>query len=113
MSLLWGRGFHIFKPVDVSRDDPEFPVHVLIQQARYFGPFPLSYKTFLDEQQERILAAIHIYIEEHDMRKPISLVEDKEITPEDKTFLCDIMRMDPRDRPTAKALLKHDWFRVV
>jgi hypothetical protein len=24
----------------------------------------MSYKTFLDEEQERILAAIHIYIEE-------------------------------------------------
>jgi casein kinase II subunit alpha len=33
MSLIWGRGFHIFKPVDVPADDTEFPVHVLIQQA--------------------------------------------------------------------------------
>jgi casein kinase II subunit alpha len=110
MSLIWGRGFHIFKPVDVPADDAEFPVHVLIQQARYFGPFPLSYKTFLDEDQERILAAIHIYIEEHGLRKPFSQVEDKEITLEDNAFLCNIMQMDPRDRPTAKALLKQGWF---
>lgn len=110
MSLIWGRGFHIFKPVDVPADDAEFPVHVLIQQARYFGPFPLSYKTFLDEDQERILAAIHIYIEEHGLRKPFSQVEDEEITSEDKAFLCNIMQMDPRDRPTAKALLKQEWF---
>ena len=112
MSLIWGRGFHIFKPADVSADDPEFPVHVLIQQARYCGPFPLSYKTSLDEEHERILAAIHIYIEEHGIRKPFSQVEDKEITSEDKTFLCHIMQMDPRDRPTAKGLLQHDWFKA-
>jgi len=94
----------------VSADDAEYPAHVLIQQARYFGPFPLSYKTFLDEEQEKILAAIHIYIEEHGIRKPFSQVEDKEIRSGDKKFLCGIMQMDPRDRPTAKELLNHDWF---
>lgn len=113
MSLICGRGFHIFKPVNVLADDAEFPVHVLAQQARYFGPFPLSYKTFLDEEQERVLAAIHIYIEERGVRKPFSLVEDEELTSEDKAFLCDIMQLDRRDRPTAKALLEHDWFDVL
>ncbi|KAK5711485.1 hypothetical protein LTR17_018360 [Elasticomyces elasticus] len=110
ISLFWGRDFHIFKPLKVSADDAEFPAHVLIQQARYFGPFPLSYKTFLDEEQEKILAAIHIYIEEQGIRIPFAQVEDKEITSEDKELLCDMMQMDPRDRPTAKDLLKHDWF---
>lgn len=62
ISLIWGRNFHIFKPMKVSADDAEFPVHVLIQQARYFGPFPLTYETYLDEEEEKILAAIHIYI---------------------------------------------------
>ena len=113
MSLIWGRGFHIFKPADISAGDAEFPVHVLVQQARYFGPFPLCYKTYLDEEQERILAAIHIYIEERGIRKPFSQVGDKEITTEDKVLLCDIMQLDPRDRPTAKALLEHDWFDVL
>ena len=110
ISLIWGRGFHIFKPADVLADDAEFPVHVLIQQARYFGLFPLSYETFLDQEQEKILAAIHIYIEERGIRKPFSQVEDKEIIPKDKEFLCDIMQLDSMDRPTAKVLLKHDWF---
>lgn len=70
----------------------------------------MSYKTLLDEDQEKILAAIHIYIEEQGMRKPFSQVEDKEITSEDKEFLCDIMQVDPRDRPTAEALRGHKWF---
>jgi len=98
--------------MDVSVDDAEFPVHVLVQ-ARYFGPFPLSYKTYLDEEKERILAATHIYIEERGIHKTFSQVEDKEITPEDKAFPCDIMQLDPRDRPTAKALLEHDWLDVL
>jgi hypothetical protein len=70
----------------------------------------MSYKTFLDEEQERILAAIHIYIEERDNRKPFELVEDEEITSEDKVFLCDVMQLDPMERLKAKELLKHRWF---
>jgi casein kinase II subunit alpha len=70
----------------------------------------MSYKTFLDEEQERILAAIHIYIEERDNRKRFELVEDEEITSEDKVFLCDVMQLDPMERPKAKELLKHRWF---
>jgi casein kinase II subunit alpha len=61
----------------------------------------MSYKTFLDEEQERILAAIHIYIEERDNRKRFELVEDEEITSEDKVFLCDVMQLDPMERPKA------------
>jgi casein kinase II subunit alpha len=72
----------------------------------------LSYKTFLDEEQERILAAIHIYIEEQDTRKPFSQVEDKEVTSEDKEFLCDVMQLDPMERPAAKGLLQHRWFNI-
>ncbi|KAI7349067.1 hypothetical protein KC354_g13360 [Hortaea werneckii] len=64
-SLFWGRGFHIFKPdAGVSADDPEFPAHVLMEQARYFGPFPLRYKKLLDEESESNLAAIHVLIEQ-------------------------------------------------
>lgn len=111
MSLLWGRGFHIFKPVDrVSADDPEFPAHVLMEQARYFGPFPLRYKELLDKESECTLAAIHVLIEQQGTRKPFSLIEDEEVLPEDKEFLCDVMKLDPLERSTARELLQHRWF---
>ncbi|KJX94470.1 hypothetical protein TI39_contig4189g00010 [Zymoseptoria brevis] len=110
ISLIWGRNFHIFKPRVISADDEEFLVHVLIQQARYFGPFPLSYEMWLDKEQQQVLAAVHIHIEEQDMRKPFLQAEDEEMTLEDRDFLCGIMKLDPRDRPTAQELLKSDWF---
>ena len=114
MSLFWGRGFHMFKPVDgVSADDPEFRAHVLMEQARYFGPFPLRYKELLDEGSESILAAIHVLIEQQGTRRPFSLVRDEEVLPEDKKFLCDIMQLDPLQRPTAGELLQHRWFDVL
>jgi hypothetical protein len=42
----------------------------------------------LDEEQNQILAAVHVHIEEQDLRKPFSLVEDKDVTQEDKDFIC-------------------------
>ncbi|TKA76808.1 hypothetical protein B0A49_00544 [Cryomyces minteri] len=65
ISLIWGKNWHMFKPTQVSADDEEYPTHVLIQQARFFGPFPLSYEDAIDAEQNRILAAILYYIEEH------------------------------------------------
>ena len=79
MSLIWGKNWHIFKPTQISADDEENPIHVLIQQARYFGPFPLSYEDFIDAEQNRIL-------------------------------ICKIMKLDPRDRSTAKQLLQDGGF---
>lgn len=110
ISLFWGRGFHIFKPAGVKADDPEFPAHVLMEQARYFGPFPLRFKELLDEESESVLAAIHVLIEQQGTRKPFSLVRDEEVLPEDKEFLCDVMKLDPLERPTARELLQHRWF---
>jgi hypothetical protein len=52
-------------------------------------------------------------VSEHGIRKPFSQVVDKEITSEDKAFHCDIMQMDSGDRPTAKVLLKHEWFDML
>jgi hypothetical protein len=38
------------------------------------------------------------------------MIQDKEFTPEDQTFLIKIMMLDPRDRPTAKQLLEASSF---
>ncbi|RMZ85263.1 hypothetical protein DV738_g379, partial [Chaetothyriales sp. CBS 135597] len=112
ISLIWGKNWHIFKPDKVSADHEEYAVHVLIQQARFFGPFPLSYEDVIDTEQNQILAGVLYYIEEHNLRKPFSLVQDEEVTSEDKEFICKIMQMDPRDRPTAKQLLADEWFNL-
>ena len=43
-------------------------------------------------------------------RKPFHMVKDKEFEPADKDFIIKIMKLDPRDRPTAKELLQESWF---
>lgn len=41
---------------------------------------------------------------------PFGMVTEREVVKEDKEFILKIMKMDWRDRPTAKQLLKDEWF---
>lgn len=73
----------------------------------FFGPFPLTYKTLADSQTLKYLAEIMNNVPQ---RKPFHMIKDKEFEQEDKTFLLKIMKLDPRDGPTAKELLQDKWF---
>ncbi len=42
--------------------------------------------------------------------KPFARVGPKEIPPADMSFVMKIMKLDPRDRPTAEELLADVWF---
>jgi serine/threonine protein kinase len=48
----------------------------------------------------------------HREMKPFEYITDREIIKEDKALLLKIMKLDPRDRPTAKELLQDEWFQV-
>uniref|UniRef100_A0A093W1V4 Serine/threonine-protein kinase PLK3 n=1 Tax=Talaromyces marneffei PM1 TaxID=1077442 RepID=A0A093W1V4_TALMA len=109
ISLLYGHGFHIFKP-DVPVDHHEYDVKILMKQHRCFGPFPESFEQIAD--QERL--AVLIWVMQNsppETLKPFHLTSTKEICQEDKEFVLRIMKLDPRDRPSARQLLKDDWFR--
>ena len=43
-------------------------------------------------------------------RKSFQHIKDKEFESEDRIFLLKVMKLDPRDRPTAEQLLQDDWF---
>lgn len=118
ISLIWGLGWHIFKPdpKDADPDDETYPNHVLIKQISYFGPVPLTYFDFLpkdDERWEFIGDATQYIIIDNKKWKPFAMAEDKELSEEDRTFLCKIIKLDPRDRPTAKELLQDPWLKDV
>lgn len=113
ISLMWGKNWHIFKPNAVTIDDEAYPAHVLIKQADYFGPFPPSYQEIADEERLTTLTFINNYSTEGGMWKPFQLAEDPELTKPDRDFICKIMRLDPRDRPTADQLLHDEWFRLT
>ena len=45
-----------------------------------------------------------------DERRPFRDADPSEIAVQDVDFICDTMKIDPRKRPTADALLRHEWF---
>ena len=43
-------------------------------------------------------------------KKPFSRIAEREVSKEDKEFILKIMRLDPRERPSAAELLRDKWF---
>ncbi|TVY34706.1 hypothetical protein LSUB1_G005774 [Lachnellula subtilissima] len=113
ISLIWGSGWHIFKPdpKDAQPDDEAYPNHVLVKQIAFFGPFPLTYSDLLPQEDGRweFVGDATQYIIDKQKWKPFARAEDKELAEEDRTFICRIMKLDPRDRPTARELLLDPW----
>lgn len=108
ISLIYGEGFHIFRP-DVSIDHDDYDLKILMKHHQCFGPFPVSYEEIAD--QERL--AVLVWVMEgctKETLKPFRQTTEKEISRQDREFICKIMRLDPRDRPTAAQLLQDKWF---
>lgn len=74
-------------------------------------PVPLSYQDIADDERLEILAKTIHLINDSNLKKPFYLSVDKELSKDDRAFICKIMKLDPRDRPTAKELLQDGWFR--
>lgn len=107
ISLVWGENWHIFKPSHIDPRDPTYPIEVLRRQDECFGPFSLSYTTLADDDRLDTLTIITQSVEK---RTPFKMASSMEIAKEDREFISKIMKLDPRDRPSAKVLLQDAWF---
>ncbi|KAK0655469.1 kinase-like domain-containing protein [Cercophora newfieldiana] len=109
LSLVFGGGYHLFNPkiekVEPGSDEYEFTV--LKRMHRFFGPYPQSYQDFQDEDTMTIINFINA---QGPPAKPFHRVGPREVPPADMEFLLKIMKLDPRDRPTAEELLADVWF---
>ncbi|KKK17279.1 serine/threonine protein [Aspergillus ochraceoroseus] len=108
ISMIWGDNFFIFKP-KVPRGHDEYELEILAKHHIYFEPFPLSYADLADQETLGVLSLIMNDVPPEKL-KPFSLASQREISKQDKDFLLKIMKLDPRDRPTAKELLEDEWF---
>ncbi|PYI01179.1 serine/threonine protein kinase [Aspergillus sclerotiicarbonarius CBS 121057] len=108
ISLIWGDNFFIFKP-DVPRGHEEYELKILTKYHVFFGPYPPSYVDLADEETLAILSYVMDSVPPEKM-KPFSRASLREISVEDREFVLRIMRLDPRDRPTARELLGDRWF---
>ena len=88
---------------------------MLVKQIAYFGPFPVSYFDILPKDDERweFIGDATQYIIDNQKWKPFAKAEDEELVEEDRTFICKIMKLDPRERPTVKELLQDSWFTQI
>ncbi|KAI1268129.1 kinase-like protein [Xylariaceae sp. FL1019] len=109
VSLLFGGGYHIFNPRNegITKDDPMYLPIVLRRMYMFFGPFPTSYNDFSDPVTMHVINSLN---RGPPPQKPFELATAKEVPPADMRFILKIMKLDPRDRPTAEQLLADEWF---
>ncbi|GAB1197174.1 hypothetical protein APSETT444_006465 [Aspergillus pseudonomiae] len=108
ISLLYGDNFFLFRP-NVPADDDEYEFKILQKQCQFFGPFPLTYRELCDQDTLNLLIQVMKSITP-EMKKPLTRISEKELAKEDKEFILGIMKLDPRDRPSAAELLRDTWF---
>ncbi|ROW08763.1 hypothetical protein VPNG_06406 [Cytospora leucostoma] len=109
ISLIFGGDFNIFRPRTARYGDEDYNVEVVQSQFRYFGPFPPKIREVVDDETyTSVLYLMHLNPPES--MTPFRLVTEREVVKEDKDFILRIMKMDWRDRPTAKELLEDEWF---
>ncbi|RAL08545.1 putative serine/threonine protein kinase [Aspergillus homomorphus CBS 101889] len=110
ISLLYGNNFFLFKP-DVSADHEDYDLRILQRQCEFLGPFPLSYREICPPGTLDVLARIMRGIPP-ERKRPFTRISEKELRRGDKEFIVRIMRLDPRERPSAVELLRVRWFEV-
>ncbi|KAJ6156154.1 kinase-like protein [Penicillium chrysogenum] len=102
ITLIYGSNFFMFKP-DASADHCEYALGILTKQCQFFGPFPVSYQEIARPSTLNILMGIMGSL--RGKQKPFANISTEEVSSEDKKFIPKIMKLDPRDRPSAQQLL--------
>ncbi|KAG8161589.1 hypothetical protein KVR01_008576 [Diaporthe batatas] len=109
ISLIYGRDFNIYDPPDVPTDPiDDYKFAVLRRQVEIFGPFTVKYEGIANEDVMELIIWMLENLKE--IRTPFQSITDSEICQKDKDFISSIMKLDPRDRPTAAAILSHEWW---
>lgn len=110
ISLIFGGNWHIFSPANVPFADEHYGFWVLVEHIRRFGPFKERFEEIADAERLEICRGAIDYIQENQKWLPFSLSEDDELALPDRHFIAKMMKLDPRDRPTARELLQDAWF---
>lgn len=84
-------------------------MQIITNHYKLFGPWPASYEEIADQKRIMVMNWIIETVPSEALR-PFRLTSTEEICTKDKEFLLQIMKLDPRDRPTAQQLLDDEWF---
>jgi hypothetical protein len=109
ISLIYGGHFYLFKPKGLNRDDEEYILEVFQKQFRYFGPYPAKISEIAPPET---VQTILLVMENNPKEKltPFSRTTEKEVSKRDNVFISKMMKLDWRDRPSAKELLEDEWW---
>jgi hypothetical protein len=109
LSLLFGGGYHLFNPKveKVNPEDDAYEFTGLKTNAQVLRPI----SAILQRLQRRRNHDHHqLHQQPGASSEAIRSGRPEGDTPADKEFLLKIMKLDPRDRPTAEELLADTWF---
>lgn len=92
--------------------DHELYVDKILEKFhKFFGPYPESYLNLqgMSPDVTQLLADIMNNFPTEE-RKPFQRASSSEVSNRDRDFICRMMKLDPRVRPTAAELLRDEWF---
>lgn len=93
----------------MNRDHEEYLLGVLTEQFRYFAPFPAKFEEIAGP--ETISSILYLMqVVPRESTTPFSQTTEHEVGKDDREFIGKIMKLDWRDRPTAKELLADEWW---
>jgi len=109
--MHYGSHFNLCVPQGpkAEEDRENLPLHVLLRQLYWFGPFPDKTVEIADGEITKTLASLkrNNLPAQQGMFKIIS---EMELSKKDNEFVRRIMKMDWRDRPSARDLLEDEWW---
>ena len=95
---------------DVPASHEDFDYKIIMRYHQCFGAFPWTFAEIADEDTLKALMWVMSETPPETMQ-PFNQVSSKEISAADKAFVLRILKLDPRDRPTATELLDDVWFK--
>lgn len=113
ISLIFGEDYHSFRPEGAQVGDEDYDVLLFLNQVELFWPFEQKFQEIADPARLEIVTMAIKHVGEKENRRWFCRAQDKELLPGDREFICEIMRLDPRDRPTAKELSGDEWLERV
>jgi hypothetical protein len=93
----------------LKRDDEEYVLGVVEEQFKYFGPFPAKFAEIADPETVQSIMLLMQNIPK-ETTTPFSRTTKSEVNQGDNIFISKMMKLDWRDRPTAKELLEDEWW---
>lgn len=108
ISLIYGGDYNLFRP-PMERDHEEYILGVLVEQFTFFGPFAPTISEIVTAESGPTIIWLTKEIPPQKLT-PFAWITEREIVKRDKDFIGKFMKLDWRDRPTAKDLLEDKWW---